>query len=151
MGTKCRLRIWFENRIVLLFLFDRASSPDRIEAGARKTILVKLSWPLWLMCGLYVEELPRKRKMTEQWLLYTNWRRAAYQHGYLWCSSVHKVLFFGITYWRSLETRLNSVAKPTKFVPKPFLACVTSLATSSRHHTREYKKHRRVVNTSSNF
>ena len=38
-------------------------------------------------------------------------------------------IFFGITFWRSLETRLNSVAKPTEFVPKPFLACVTFFVT----------------------
>ena len=39
-----------------------------------KKILVRLSWLLWLMCGLYVEELPRTSTMIEQWLLYTNWR-----------------------------------------------------------------------------
>ena len=33
------------------------------------------SWPLWLMCSLYVEELPRTSTMIEQWLLYTKWRR----------------------------------------------------------------------------
>ena len=60
--------------LVLLFLFERASSPDR-NIGARKKILVGLSWPLWLMSGLYVEELPRKSTVIEQWLLYTNWRR----------------------------------------------------------------------------
>ena len=37
---------------------------------------LRLFWPLWLMCGLYVEELPRKSTMIELWLLYTNWRRA---------------------------------------------------------------------------
>ena len=56
------------------------------------------------------------------------------------------LFFVGITFWRSLETRLNSVAKPTEFVPKPFLACVTFFC-----HTREFKELRRVVNTSSNF
>ena len=86
--------------LVLLFLFERASSPDR-NIGARKKILVRLSWPLWLMCGLYVEELPKYCTMIEQWLLYSNWRRtyndyfiptedgrkcAANQCGYLWCS-----------------------------------------------------------------
>ena len=45
----------------------------------------------------------------------------------------------------SLETRLNSVAKSTEFVPKPFLACVTFFV------TLEYKELRQVVNTSSNF
>ena len=60
--------------LVLLFLFERASSPDR-NIGARKKILVRLSWPLWLMCGLYVEELTRKSTMIELWLLYTDWRR----------------------------------------------------------------------------
>ena len=58
----------------LLFLFEGASSPNR-NIGARKYILVRLSWPLWLMCGLYVEELPRTSTIMEQWLLYTNWRR----------------------------------------------------------------------------
>ena len=43
--------------------------------GLEKKILVGLSWPLWLMSGLYVEELPRKSTVIEQWLLYTNWRR----------------------------------------------------------------------------
>ena len=66
-------------RLVLLFLFERASSPDR-NIGARKEILVRLSWPLWLMCGLYVEEHLRKSTMTEQWLLYTNWGRTQ-MHG----------------------------------------------------------------------
>ena len=60
--------------LVLLFLFEWASSPDR-NIGARKKILVRLSWPLWLMCGLYVEELTRKSTMIELWLLYTDWRR----------------------------------------------------------------------------
>ena len=32
-------------------------------------------WPLWLMCRLYVEELPKTSTMIELWLLYTNWRR----------------------------------------------------------------------------
>ena len=40
-----------------------------------KTNLVRLSWPLWLMCELYVEEFPRTSTMIEQWLLYINWRR----------------------------------------------------------------------------
>ena len=60
-------------------------------------------------------------------------------------------IFFGITFWRSLETRLNSVAKPTEFVPRPLLACVTFFATSLCRHIGVYKKHRRVVNTNSNF
>ena len=38
-------------------------------------MLVRLSWALWLICGLYVEELTRKSTMIEQWLIYTNWRR----------------------------------------------------------------------------
>ena len=74
--------------LVLLFLFQRASSPER-NTGARKKILVRLSWPLWLICGLYVEELTRKSTMIGQWLIYTYWRRrkcAAYQYGDLWCS-----------------------------------------------------------------
>ena len=49
---------------------------------------------------------------------------------------------FGITFWRSLETRLNSVAKPTEFVPKPFLACVTFFVTleSSKHKLKFLKQ-----------
>lgn len=43
--------------------------------------------------------------------------------------------FFGIIFWRSLETRLNSVAKLTEFMSNlcPFLACVTFFATGSFH------------------
>ena len=59
--------------LVLLFLFERASSPDRNIEAQKKNF--KLSWPLWLMCELYVEELPWTSTMIEQWLLYTNWRR----------------------------------------------------------------------------
>ena len=70
-------------RLVLLFLSERASSPDR-NIGARKEILERLSWPLWLMCGLYVEELPRKSTMTEQWLLYTNWGRTQMRGLTIW-------------------------------------------------------------------
>ena len=72
--------------LVLLFLFERASSPDR-NIGARKKILVRLSWPLWLICGLYVEELTRKSTIIEQWLLVSTEdgrKCAAYQYGYLW-------------------------------------------------------------------
>ena len=72
--------------LVLLFLFERASSPDR-NIGARKKILVRLSWPLWLICGLYVEELTRKSTIIEQWLLISTEdgrKCAAYQYGYLW-------------------------------------------------------------------
>ena len=72
--------------LVLLFLFERASSPDR-NVGARKKILVRLSWPLWLICGLYVEELTRKSTIIEQWLLISTedgCKCAAYQYGYLW-------------------------------------------------------------------
>ena len=60
--------------LVLLFLFEQASSSDR-NIRARKHFLVRLSWPLWLMCGLYVEELPKYCTMIKQWLLYSNWRR----------------------------------------------------------------------------
>ena len=45
------------------------------------------------------------------------------------CGAASAEIFYGITFWRSLETRLNSVAKPTEFVPKPFLACVTFFVT----------------------
>ena len=82
--------------LVLLFLFERVSSPD-LNIGARKQFLVRLSWPLWLMCGLYVEELPRKGTTIEQWLLYTNWRRTQMRGLPIWlpqCSSAwsHRVL-----------------------------------------------------------
>ena len=70
-------------RLVLLFLFERASSPDR-NIGARKEILVRLSWPLWLMCGLYVEEHLGTSTMTEQWLLYTNWGRTQMHSLTIW-------------------------------------------------------------------
>ena len=65
--------------LVLLFLFERASSPDR-NIGARKKILVRL-------CGLHVEELTRKSTIIEQWLLISTEdgrKCAAYQYGYLW-------------------------------------------------------------------
>ena len=64
----------FVPTVLVLFLFERASSSDR-NIGARKKMLVRLSWPLWLMCGLNVEELPRTSTLMKQWLLYTNWRR----------------------------------------------------------------------------
>ena len=38
----------------------------------------------------------------------------------------------------SLETRLNSVAKPSEFVPKPFLACVTFFV--SKHKLKFLKQ-----------
>ena len=56
------------------FFSSEPQSLDR-NNGARKKILVRLSWPLWLICGLYVEEFPRTSPMIEQWLLYINWRR----------------------------------------------------------------------------
>ena len=72
--TQSAVCILYRPDLYCCFLFERASSPDR-NIGARKIILVRLSWPLWLMCGLYVEELPRTSTIMEQWLLYTNWRR----------------------------------------------------------------------------
>ena len=48
---------------------------------------MRLSWPLWLICGLYVEELTRKSTIIEQWLLISTEdgrKCAAYQYGYLW-------------------------------------------------------------------
>ena len=44
-------------------------------SGLEKKFLVRLFCPLWLMCELYVEELPGTSKLIEQWLLYTNSRR----------------------------------------------------------------------------
>ena len=37
--------------------------------------------------------------------------------------------FLGSLYEGALETRFNSVAKPTEFVPKPFLTCLTFFVT----------------------
>ena len=76
-------------RLVLLFLFERASSPDR-NIGARKKILVRLSWLLWLFCRLYVEELPRTSTMIgNDYFIPTEDERkcAVYQYSCLWCSS----------------------------------------------------------------
>ena len=56
-------------------VFVRASLKSGPKYWSSKNILVRLSWPLWLICGLYVEELTRKSTMIVQWLLYTNWRR----------------------------------------------------------------------------
>ena len=58
--------------LVSLLLVERGSSPDR-DSGARNNILAYLG--RWLMCWLYVEELPRTTTIIEQWLLYSNWRR----------------------------------------------------------------------------
>ena len=69
--------------VVLLFLFERASRPDR-NIGAPREILVRLSWPLWLMCGSYVKELPRTCTMIEQSLVYTNWRRTQMRGLTIW-------------------------------------------------------------------
>ena len=73
--------------LILLFLFERASSPDR-NIGARKNNIVRLSWPLWLMCRLYVEELPRTSTMIEQRLLSTNWRRTQMRGLTIWLTLV---------------------------------------------------------------
>ena len=43
----------------------------------------------------------------------------------LLCYAACKNFFLGSLSEGALETRLNSVAKPTEFVPKLFLACVT--------------------------
>ena len=82
--------------LVLLFLFERASSPDR-NTGAREKILLRLSWPLWLICGLYVEELTRKSTMIVQLLLYTLWLigfacvRRMFHFSYLWMKVLYSM------------------------------------------------------------
>ena len=57
-------------------------------------------------------------------------------------------IFSRITFRRSLEIRLNSVAKRTEFCAQAFRCLRT---TCSCHHIGEHKKHQRVVNTNSNF
>ena len=64
-----------KNGLVLWFFFFRASLKSRLKYWSSKEILVRLSWPLRLMWGLYVEKLSRKSTMVEQWFLFTNWRR----------------------------------------------------------------------------
>ena len=64
-------------------VFARASLKSRPKYWSSKKILVRLSWPLWFIFGLYVEELTRKSTMIEQWLLYTNWRRTQ-MHSLIW-------------------------------------------------------------------
>ena len=36
------------------------------KKNSKSSSLVRLSWPLWLICGLYVEELTRESTMIEQ-------------------------------------------------------------------------------------
>ena len=62
------------NRIGIA-VFVRASLKSGPKYWSSKKMLVRLSWPPWLIRGLYVEELTRKSTMIGQWLLYTNWRR----------------------------------------------------------------------------
>ena len=69
--------------LVLLFLFERTSSPD-LNIEARKKIQARLSWPPWLMCGLYFEELLRTSTMIEQLLLYTNIRQTQIRGFTIW-------------------------------------------------------------------
>ena len=82
-GLQSAVCILYRPDLYCCFLFERASSPDR-NIGARKIILVRLSWPLWLMCGLYVEELPRTSTLIGQWLLYTNWGRTQMRGLTMW-------------------------------------------------------------------
>ena len=86
-STVCSLHFVLTG-LVLLFLFERALSANRkLEL---ENILVRLSLPLWLICGLYVEKLTRKSKVIEQWLLYTNWRRTQMRGLPIWA---HLMLF----------------------------------------------------------
>ena len=50
------------------------------------------------MSELYVEELPRKSTMIEQWLLYTSWRRTQ-MHGNYQYGCMPLMLFFVVTAW----------------------------------------------------
>ena len=49
-------------------LYEWASSLD--GTWSSKNVLVRLSWPLLLMCGSYVEELQRKTTIIMQWFRY---------------------------------------------------------------------------------
>ena len=62
------------NRIGIA-VFVRGSLKSGPKYWSSKKMLVRLSWPPWLIRGLCVEELTRKSTMIGQWLLYTNWRR----------------------------------------------------------------------------
>ena len=87
----CSLQSAFCTDRIGIAVFVRASLKSRPEYWTSKKNLVRLSWP---MCGLYVEELPRKSTMKEQWLLYTNWRRMQ-MHG--WPIWLPLMLFHVIT------------------------------------------------------
>ena len=87
----CSLQSAFCTDRIGIAVFVRASLKSRPEYWTSKKNLVRLSW---LMCGLYVEELPRKSTMKEQWLLYTNWRRMQ-MHG--WPIWLPLMLFHVIT------------------------------------------------------
>ena len=81
-GRRCPLasifypvcRLHFTDQIGIA-VFVQASLKSRPKYWGLKKVFVKLSWSLWLMCRLYVEELPRTSTMIEQWLLYINWRQ----------------------------------------------------------------------------
>ena len=67
----------------------RASLKSEPKYWSSKKTLLRPSWPLWLICGLFVEELTRKCTGMEQWLISTNWRRTqmcGLPLGPLWCS-----------------------------------------------------------------
>ena len=78
-------------------VFVRASLKSGPKYWSSKNILVRLSWPLWLICGLYVEELTRKSTMIEQWLLYTLWLigfacvRRMFHFSYLWMKVLYSM------------------------------------------------------------
>ena len=71
----CSLQSAFFTDRIGIAVFVRASLKSGPKYWSSKKILLRVSWPLWLMCGLYVEELLRKSTMIKQWLLCTNWRR----------------------------------------------------------------------------
>ena len=71
----CSLQSAFFTDRIGIAVFVRASLKSGQKYWSLKKILLRVSWPLWLMCGLYVEELLKKSTMIKQWLLCTNWRR----------------------------------------------------------------------------
>ena len=83
----CSLQSVFCSDRIGIAVFVRASLKSGPKYWSSKNILVRLSWPLWLICGLYVEELTRDSTIIEQWLLISTEdgrKCAAYQYGYLW-------------------------------------------------------------------
>ena len=50
-------------------VFVRASLESGLKYWSWKKILVRLSWPLWSICGLHVEEPTRKSTMMLHWVV----------------------------------------------------------------------------------